>query len=56
MTLTVPISVIGLLLSVAPALAGGFNAEVDFLTRASTGNLFAIRSRSSHSTALTTPR
>jgi putative membrane protein len=44
MTLTVPIGVIGLVLSVAvaPAWAGDSNAAVDFVTRASVGNLFAI--------------
>ncbi len=44
MTLTVPIGVIWLVLSavIAPAWAGNFNAEVDFVTRASIGNLFAI--------------
>jgi putative membrane protein len=41
MTLTIPIGVIALLLS-APALAVDFNAEADFVTRASRGNLFAI--------------
>jgi len=55
MTLTVPIGVIGLFLSVAPAWAGGFNAEVDFVTRASTGNLFTIAESNSRSTAPTTP-
>ncbi|HUC18697.1 MAG TPA: DUF4142 domain-containing protein [Acetobacteraceae bacterium] len=42
--MTIPICVIGLVLSlaVAPARAGDFNAEVDFVTRASIGNLFAI--------------
>jgi putative membrane protein len=42
MALTVPIGVIALFLSVAPAWAGDFNAEVDFVTRASNSNLFAI--------------
>ena len=42
MTLTVPIGVIGLVLSVAPAWAADFSAELDFLTRASNSNLFAI--------------
>ena len=42
MTLTVPLSVIGLALSLAPAWAADFSAEVDFLTRASNSNLFAI--------------
>jgi putative membrane protein len=42
MTLTVPLSVIGLVLSVAPAWAADFSAEVDFVTRASNSNLFAI--------------
>ncbi len=42
MTLTVPIGVVGLVLSVALASAGDFSAEVDFVTRASNSNLFAI--------------
>ncbi len=44
MTLVVPIGVIGLVLSaaLAPAWAGDPSTEVDFVTRASIGNLFAI--------------
>ena len=42
MTLTVPLSVIGLVLSLAPAWAADSSAEVDFLTRASNANLFAV--------------
>jgi putative membrane protein len=42
MTLTFPLSVIGLLLLVARASAADFSAELDFLTRASNSNLFAI--------------
>jgi putative membrane protein len=42
MTLTVPLGVIGLVLSVAAAWAGDFSAELDFVTRASNSNLFAI--------------
>ena len=42
MTLTVPLSVIALVLSLAPAWAADSGAEVDFLTRASNSNLFAI--------------
>jgi putative membrane protein len=42
LTPTVPIGVIGLVLSVAPAWAGDFSAELDFATRASNSNLFAI--------------
>ena len=42
MTLTAPVVVIALLLSAAPAWAGEFNAEADFVTRASNSNLFAI--------------
>ena len=42
MTLTVRIGVIGLVLSVAPAWAEGFNAEVDFVARASSANLVAV--------------
>ncbi len=41
MTLTAPVGLIGLVLSVAPAWAGDFSAEVDFVTRASNANLFA---------------
>jgi putative membrane protein len=42
MTLTFPLSVIGLVLLVIPAFANDFSAELDFLTRASNSNLFAI--------------
>jgi putative membrane protein len=42
MTLTVAIGVIGLVLSVVPAWAADFSAEVDFVTRAANGNLFAV--------------
>ena len=42
MTLTVPIGVVALVLSVALASADDFSAEVDFVTRASNSNLFAI--------------
>ena len=42
MTLTVPIGVVALVLSVASAWAQDFSAELDFLTRASNSNLFAI--------------
>jgi hypothetical protein len=42
LTPTVPVGVIGLVLSVAPALAGDFSAELDFLTRDSNSDLFAI--------------
>src|ERR1700722_4801619 len=42
MTLTVPLSVIALVLSSAPAWAVDSSAEVDFLTRASNANLFAV--------------
>ena len=41
-TLKVPMGIIGLVLSVAPAWAADAKAEVDFVTRASIGNLFAI--------------
>ena len=41
MTLTAPVGLIGLVLSVAPAWAGDFSAEVDFVTRASNADLFA---------------
>lgn len=41
MGVTIQIGVLGLLLSMAPALAGEFNAEVDFVTRASVVNLVA---------------
>jgi putative membrane protein len=40
--MTVRISVIALVLSAAPAWADDFSAELDFLTRASNSNLFAI--------------
>jgi putative membrane protein len=42
MTLTFPIAVMGLALSVTPAWAEDFSAEVDFVTRAANSNLFAI--------------
>jgi putative membrane protein len=42
MTLTVSIGVVGLALSVVPAWAADFSAELDFVTRASNTNLFAI--------------
>jgi putative membrane protein len=42
MTLTVPLGAIALVLSVVPAWAGDFNAEVDFVTRASSANLVAV--------------
>jgi putative membrane protein len=42
MFLTVAIGVVGLVFSVAPAWAEDFSAELDFLTRASNSNLFAI--------------
>jgi putative membrane protein len=42
MSLKVSVCIIGLLLSVALAAAGGFSAEVNFVTRASTGNLFVV--------------
>jgi putative membrane protein len=42
MTLSVPVVVFGLVLSVAPAWAGDFSAEVDFVTRAANGNVFAV--------------
>ena len=41
MALTVRAGVVGLLLSVAPAWAVDFSAELDFVTRASNSNLFA---------------
>ena len=41
MALTVRAGVVGLLLSVAPAWAADFSAELDFVTRASNSNLFA---------------
>ena len=42
MTLTFSLSVIGLALLVAPAWAANSSAEVDFLTRASNSDLYAI--------------
>lgn len=42
MNLTVRIGVMVLVLSVAPIWAAEFNAEADFVTRASNSNLFAI--------------
>ena len=42
MTLSVPVVVFGLVLSVAPAWAGDFSAEVDFVTRAANSNVFAV--------------
>ena len=42
MTLTVSIGVVGLVLSVVPVWAADFSAELDFVTRASNSNLFAI--------------
>jgi putative membrane protein len=42
MTPTVRIGVVALLLSAAPAWAADFNAEVDFVTRASIADRFAI--------------
>ena len=38
----VPVVVFGLVLSVAPAWAGDFSAEVDFVTRAANSNVFAV--------------
>ena len=38
----VRIGLLGLVLSIRPVWAGDFNPEVDFVTRASVGNLFAI--------------
>ena len=43
MTLTVSIGVVGLVLSVVPAWAADFSAELDFVTRASNANLFAVK-------------
>jgi putative membrane protein len=43
MTLTFPLGVIALVFLVGPAWAGDFTAELDFLTRASNSNLFAIK-------------
>jgi putative membrane protein len=42
MNLTVPTGVVGLVLSVVPVWAADFSAELDFVTRASNSNLFAI--------------
>jgi putative membrane protein len=42
MTLTVSIGVVGLVLSIVSAWAADFSAELDFVTRASNSNLFAI--------------
>jgi predicted outer membrane protein len=42
MTLTFPLSVMGLVLFGTAAWAADFSAELDFLTRASNSNLFAI--------------
>jgi putative membrane protein len=42
MTLTVPIGIVGLVLSVVPVWAADFSAELDFVTRASNSNLLAI--------------
>ena len=42
MTLTVTIGVVGLVLSAVPVCAADFSAELDFVTRASNSNLFAI--------------
>jgi len=42
MSLKSPVGLLGLLLSVASAWAGDFNPEVNFVTKASTGNLAAI--------------
>jgi putative membrane protein len=42
MTLTVSIGVVGLVLSVVPVWAADFSAELDFVTRASNANLFAV--------------
>jgi len=42
MTLTASIGVIGFLLSITPAWADDFSAEVDFVTRAANGNIFAV--------------
>ncbi|MGC2788122.1 MAG: DUF4142 domain-containing protein [Roseiarcus sp.] len=42
MTPTVPIGVVSLVLSVGLAFAEDFSAELDFVTRASNSNLFAI--------------
>jgi putative membrane protein len=42
MAMTFPLGVIGLVLLAARASAADFSAELDFLTRASNANLFAI--------------
>jgi hypothetical protein len=42
MTLTASIGVVGLFLSVIPVWAADFSAELDFVTKASNSNLFAI--------------
>ena len=42
MTRMAPISLVALMLSLAPAWAGSLSDDADFVTRASTGNLFAI--------------
>ena len=42
MNLTVPTGVLGLVVSVGLAFAADFSAELDFVTRASNSNLFAI--------------
>jgi putative membrane protein len=42
MTLTARVGVVSLVLTVTPAWAGDFSAELDFVTRASNSNLFAI--------------
>lgn len=42
MSLTVPIGVLGLAFSAGAAFAAAFSAELDFVTRASNTNLFAI--------------
>jgi putative membrane protein len=42
MNLTVPIGVVGLVLSAGLAFATDFSAELDFVTRASNSNLFAV--------------
>lgn len=42
MNLTVPIGVVGFLLSAGLAFAASFSAELDFVTRASNSNLFAV--------------
>ena len=42
MNLTVPTGVLGLVLSAGLAFAADFSAELDFVTRASNSNLFAV--------------